>query len=250
MTKITSWPVAKLIAHRGASVIAPENTLVALEKARELGATWVEADVRLTLDNELIVFHDATLDRTTNGRGLVRITPYSVIAHLDAGSWFSPQYAGEKVPTLAQWLQAAAKLELGIVLDLKGGWQQAKRLADLVSVALSRYWGSHLLQPIISSDNPVCLRAMAAQQLGYELAYIMRGKKSGWVKRIKQLHCIAVHLDHEFISERWLHQLKEQRLHIAAYTVNDPLRAQQLFMWGVDSVFTDNPLLLTEGKAH
>src|SRR5476651_1884741 len=105
MKNYKPWPVSKLIAHRGASAVAPENTLIALEKAHELGAAWIEADVRLTLDNEVIIFHDDTLNRCTNGRGLVRKTPYSVIAGLDAGSWFSPAYAGEKVSTLDQWLQ-------------------------------------------------------------------------------------------------------------------------------------------------
>lgn len=239
----TQWPVAKIIAHRGASSVAPENTLAALQKAFELGATWVEADVRLTLDNQPVIFHDADLSRCTNGRGPVRKTPYAVIAGLDAGSWFNPQYAGEKVPTLDQWLQAAARQGCGVILDLKGGWRDAKQLADQVSVALSRHWRSDLPRPLISSDSPACLRAVAAHQLGWNLAYIMQKQKRGWVKVVEKLHCVAVHLDHEFLSERWLNQLKKHKLHIAAYTVNDPVRAQQLFDWGIESVFTDDPRL-------
>ncbi len=124
MMKNKPWPVTQLIAHRGASAIAPENTLAALEKAHEMGMAWVEADVRLTLDNEVIVFHDEKLDRCTNGQGLVKKTSYEIIAKLDAGSWFSDHYAGEKVPRLEQWLTVAAKLGLGIILDLKAKEQR------------------------------------------------------------------------------------------------------------------------------
>lgn len=247
----TPWPVSKLIAHRGACAVAPENTLAALYKASELGASWIEADVRLTLDNEAVIFHDSTLERCTNGRGLVRKTPYEVITGLDAGSWFGAKYAGEKVPTLDQWLQAAAKLKCGIILDLKGSWHEAKRLADHVSVSLSRYWRSDLPRPFISSESVSCLRAVAAHQLGWNLAYIMQQERRGWEKIVERLDCIAVHIDHQFISERWLNQLKKQQVHIAAYTVNDPVRAQQLFDWGIESIFTDDPRLLTgAGQAH
>jgi glycerophosphoryl diester phosphodiesterase len=237
------WPIAKFIAHRGASAVAPENTLASLTKAQDVGAAWIEADVRLTLDGEAVIFHDADLERCTNGRGLVRKTHYSIIADLDAGSWFSAQYAGEKVPTLDQWLQAAAKGGSGVILDLKAGRLDAKRLADHVSTSLARYWHDDLPRPLISSDSAACLRAAAAQKLDWKLAYIMPREHGNWQKIVDELPCIAVHLDHQAISERWLKLLKQKQLHIAAYTVNDPLRAQQLFDWGIDSVFTDDPRL-------
>lgn len=250
MTKHNPWHVAKIIAHRGASAIAPENTLAALVRAHELGATWIEADVRLTLDGEAVIFHDADLDRCTNGRGLVRKTQYSIIASLDAGSWFSPQYAGERIPTLDEWLQAAAQRGLGIILDLKGSWHEAKRLADHVSVSLARHWHGKLPRPLISSESVSCLKAIKAQQLEWDLAYIMQRERGRWIKVVEQLRCIAVHVDHQYLSEHWLNQLKKHGLHIAAYTVNDPLRAQQLFDWGIESVFSDDPCLGSHGAGH
>lgn len=244
MKEKNNWLVSPVIAHRGASAIAPENTLAALRKAHELGSTWVEADVRLTLDGEVVVFHDTNFERCTNGRGLVRKTPYAVIADLDAGSWFSPQYAGEQIPTLDQWLQCAAELKMGIILDLKAGRLDARRLADLVTVSLSRHWHGELPKPILSSEVPACLKVLAATQLGWDLAYIMRDDRGSWKKLVKDTQCVAVHLDHQYLSDRWLQQLKELKLHVAAYTVNDPLRARQLFDWGVESVFSDDPQLL------
>lgn len=246
----TPWPVAKLIAHRGASAVAPENTLSALLKAKELGATWVEADVRLTLDGEAVMFHDDSLERCTNGRGLVRKTPYDVIAALDAGSWFSPKFAAEKVPTLDQWLPVAAAQGLGIVLNLHPNLFAVRRLADHVITSISRYWRNDLPLPVIVSESAACLRRIYTQQLGWGLGYVMPEEHRGWKKTVSQYHCSAVLVDHQFISDRWLGELKKQKLHIAAYTVNDPLRAQQLLDWGIHHILTDDPRLLTGGGGH
>lgn len=247
MVEKSPWPVAKIIAHRGASAVAPENTLSALIKAKELGATWVQADVRLTLDDEAVIFHDDTLERCTNGRGLVRKTQYAIIRGLDAGSWFSHRYSGEKIPTLDHWLQAAAAAQLGIILNLHSTWFGVRRLTDHVVSSLSRYWRGDLPQPLIASESVSCLKRITALQLGWNLAYVMPEERRGWQKIVREYRCLAVHIDHQFISERWLQELKQQKLYIAAYTVNDPHRAEQLFDLGIDSVFTDDPRLLTPG---
>lgn len=243
MVKNNIWQVSKFIAHRGASAVTPENTIASLTKAYEIGAQWVEADVRLTLDGEAIIFHDSTLERCTNGRGSVRRTPFAVIAELDAGSWFSAQYAGEKIPTLNQWLQTAASLGCGIILDLKCTRFEIKRLVDHVAASLARFWKADLPRPILSSDSAACLKALYMQKLDWDLAYIMKQEHRNWKKVVDSYECLSIHLDHQFISERWLKQLIEKKIHLAAYTVNDLLRAQQLFDWGVESVFTDDPRL-------
>lgn len=106
-----SSPTAGLIrgnpivaAHRGASRSAPENTLVAFEKALALGAKGIELDVQMTADGEIVVFHDWTLERTTNGTGLLRNHTLSALRSLDAGSWFSPEFAQAKVPLFEEVL--------------------------------------------------------------------------------------------------------------------------------------------------
>lgn len=245
MIKNNVWNVPQLIAHRGVCAFAPENTLASLTKARDMGASWVEADVRLTRDGEAIMFHDAKLNRCTNGRGLVSGTPYAVIATLDAGGWFSPKYAGEKVPTLDEWLIRAAQLSLGIVLDLKGTRFEAKRLAERVRVALARHWPATLPNPLISSESVPCLRAIAAYKMNWNVGYITSHERGRWPQVVDELQCISVHLNHHYLSARWIALLKERGLRIAAYTVNDPERAKQLFDWGIDSIFTDNLLVET-----
>lgn len=123
----------KIVAHRGAAVKAPENTLPAFELARRLGADGVELDVQATADGEVIVFHDMTLDRTTDGTGPVFATPWATVEQLDAGAWFDPRHAGTPVPRLADVL-ALTGLELEI--ELKGfGAAFLDRVLETVAAA-------------------------------------------------------------------------------------------------------------------
>ncbi|MCA9069576.1 MAG: exo-alpha-sialidase [Planctomycetaceae bacterium] len=111
--------VRQIIAHRGSSVDRPENTLASLKRAIEAGATAVEVDVRTTKDGELVMLHDATLDRTTNGVGPVAEKTWAEVKELDAGSWFDPKYRQERVPTLQEVL-IEARDKIDVLLDLKG----------------------------------------------------------------------------------------------------------------------------------
>lgn len=108
-----------MAGHRGYSAGAPENTLVAFRRAREIGGKGVtcETDLALTRDGEMILIHDETVDRTTDGHGLVRNMDYSEIAKLDAGRWFSNEFTGERIPLLRDTLRLAR--ELGIIYQLE-----------------------------------------------------------------------------------------------------------------------------------
>ncbi|MCM3401698.1 glycerophosphodiester phosphodiesterase family protein [Cytobacillus oceanisediminis] len=106
------------IAHRGASALAPENTLAAFEKAIELGFDYIELDVRLSKDKQLVVIHDANVMRTTDGEGLIEDLTVKEIKKLDAGSWFSPAYAGERIPLLNEVLKEVSG-KTGIIIEMK-----------------------------------------------------------------------------------------------------------------------------------
>ena len=105
--------IPRLIGHRGAAAAAPENTLASLRKAKELGASWVEFDVKLTRDGCPVLIHDERLERTTSGRGEVALTTLEELQKLDAGGWFAPAFRGERVPTLEAALALCAELGLG-----------------------------------------------------------------------------------------------------------------------------------------
>lgn len=127
-----------IIAHRGASGEAPENTMAAFRLAVEQGADMVETDVHLTADGMLVAIHDATLDRTTSGRGFVKDYPLDQIRALDAGSWFSPEYAGERVPTLEELLEWASG-RIPVCVEIKNGPIYYPEIEARVIEALRRH---------------------------------------------------------------------------------------------------------------
>jgi len=118
-----------IIAHRGANKFAPENTLPAYLKAIEMKLDYMEVDARITKDGRLVSMHDSRVDRTMNGRGLVRELTAEEIRRLDAGSWFGPEFAGVKVPFVEEIFEAAAG-KIGIYLDLKDA--PMKMIVDLI----------------------------------------------------------------------------------------------------------------------
>ncbi len=147
-----------VIAHRGYSAVAPENTLPAFAAAVAAGADWVELDVRTTADGVPVVIHDRTLDRTTAGTGPVADCPAGDLATLDAGSWFSPAYAGVPVPTLAAALDLLDRAGTRILLEIKPPATGAEVEAVVAQVAGRGLTARTILQSI---DDDV-LRAAAA----------------------------------------------------------------------------------------
>lgn len=140
-----------VIAHRGVLAAAPENTLVGFERAIQQGADWIELDVHQTADQQLVVIHDETVDRTTNGSGLVAHKTLGELQVLDAGSWMNYRFAGERIPTLADVL-ALIRGRVGVVIEVKAGsrsypgielrlvelLQRTRRLDDTIIISADR----------------------------------------------------------------------------------------------------------------
>lgn len=125
------WPGIKVVAHRGGVGLGvPENTLPAIERAIEVGAQLIEIDIRETKDGHLVLMHDSTVDRTTDGSGAVNRMTLEEIRQLDAGSWLGPEFAGTRVPTLEEALEAM-KGRIDPDLDFKAG--DLQKLADIVN---------------------------------------------------------------------------------------------------------------------
>ncbi len=132
------------IGHRGGSALAPENTPACFERAIALGADYVEIDVRVTRDGRFVLMHDGAIDRTTNGSGPVAGLDFAAIRALDAGGWFAPEYAGQRVPTLAEAL-ALCRGRIGVYLDHKEG--PIARIARLIREAA-------MLDHVVIYDGP------------------------------------------------------------------------------------------------
>lgn len=236
--------LSRIIAHRGASLVAPENTLAAIRLAKELGAQWVEFDVMLTRDHHPIIMHDEKLNRTTNGRGRVSNTSANVIQTLDAGRWFSDEFMGESVPSFVEMLLCCAELGLGMNIELKASPFNAKLLAQQVVVALACHWRADLPMPLISSASKHCLQEIYLRAPQYPLGLISDFWKSNIHHTLEKLHCVSLHINHKRLTPERCEHIKKQGYFLLAYTVNKKLHAQELFGWGVDAVFTDDPLLL------
>jgi glycerophosphoryl diester phosphodiesterase len=146
--------------HRGHSIATPENTLAALRFAREAGATSCEIDLVLSADDEIMLAHDLTLDRTTSGRGLIATKSAAEIRRLDAGSWFRPEFTGERMPTLREVLAWSLPAGLGLVAEIKER-QRIGRLVERLGTLLEET-GALAEVVLISFDHVDLLRAKDA----------------------------------------------------------------------------------------
>lgn len=230
----------KIIGHRGASGCAPENTLVSIARAVELGAQAVEFDATISQDGTAIVMHDYNVDRCSNGSGPVVLKTLDEVQALDAGSWFDESFSGERIPTLHDALGLVVEKGLRLNLELKPtlGWEEPT--ARAAAQALRGTWPQD--RPIlVSSMSPQALDAFRAQMPGVALGLITYAIPENWHQRMKQHHCVALHCHHDFVTYDLVQEVHATGARLHVYTVNDEAKAKVLFAMGVDAVFTDYP---------
>lgn len=231
----------RVIAHRGASSYAPENTLAAFALAAEQGAAAVECDAKLTRDGAVILMHDDKLDRTSSGRGAVRRFDLKAIRALDAGRWFDARFAGERVPTLAEALAQWAALDLLPQIEIKPCPGRAAETGTAVARETARLWPKRLPRPLLSSFAMKSLEAARDAAPSLPRAWLTERLPLDWKRRAERLGCVALHCNQKYLTEAKARRVKDAGLALRCYTVNDPDRAKRLFAWGVDAVFTDCP---------
>ena len=233
--------VPAVIGHRGAAGHAPENTVVSIRKAAELGARWVEFDVKLTLDRELILFHDDTLDRTTDAKGAIAVRTFSEIRALDAGAWYQKRFAGTRVPTLGEALDELAVLGLGANVEIKPSPGQEVETGQAVAHFLRNRWPSRLPAPVLSSFKMESLAAARTVAPEIERAALFFRLPDDWQRQVLALGAKAVHASEKHMTRDKAARVQKEGFALRCYTVNDAKRAETLFDWGVEAVFTDYP---------
>jgi glycerophosphoryl diester phosphodiesterase len=233
-----------VIGHRGAAGCAPENTLAGLRRAKALECRWVEFDVRLTADREPILLHDDRLARTTDGRGQAARLPFAALRRHDAGGWFAPEFAGERIPTLAEAVALLAELELGANIELKAGRGNAADTGMVVAGALDRLWPPHMPAPLLSSFSPEALAAARPHASQFARGMLFRRVPRDWRERAETLGCVSIHADHRRLAPTIVAEIRESGYCLLAYTVNAPARARVLLNWGVTSVISDVPHII------
>lgn len=234
------------LAHRGASYEAPPNTLSAFLLAAELGADGIEFDVQLSKDGQPVVIHDFAVDATTNGHGWVYDKTLAELQALDAGSWFDPMFAGERIPTLAEVLDAVGS-RLLLNVELKTPGARDRGLAVVVVRSLAER--GLLDRAVISSFNPLAiwqvkrLERRAATGLLYagDLPFFLR---RAWFRFL--VRPSALHPHYKLVDGASVRRAKWQGYRVNAWTVDDLSDMWQLVWHGVDGIITNRPDLLRE----
>lgn len=223
--------------HRGASALAPENTFAAFLLAVRGGCDWIETDVRLTADGVPILLHDPDLDRTTTGQGPVARVGLAAVLRLDAGSWFSRAFRGERVPTLDEALEWA-RGRCGLNLEIK----EEDQIDELVRQLRRRFVGSGGLDRILfSSFRASDLRRLRAALPHARLAWLASRSVRGLKRLDTAVRLSALHPRESLVTPRLRSRSQRMGLALHTWVVNRPRRLAALKALGVDGVMTDDP---------
>lgn len=243
-----SQPV--IFGHRGASAHAPENTLAAFELAVAQNADAIELDAKLSADGQVVVIHDATVDRTTGGHGRVKDLTFSQLRALDAGSFFSESYRGEKIPALEEVFEAVGTRTF-INVELTNYTTPRDGLVETVCKLVKKF----------ELQKRVMFSSFFASNLAKARAYLpdvpsgllaLNGFLGAWARsfgfafgRYQALHPHLTDVTPQQVQR--VHRLN-RRIHV--WTVNAAEDMRRLFHWGVDAIFTDDPQLAVQVRSQ
>ncbi|MFZ7132210.1 MAG: glycerophosphodiester phosphodiesterase [Eubacteriales bacterium] len=231
--------MTKILAHRGASGYCPENTMKAFEKALMLSADGLELDIHLTKDQRLVVIHDFTLNRTTNGKGLIKDVTYRELCSLDAGSWFSPQFRNEKIPLLKDVFHLVDNIEHTINIEIKAGNRYYPSIEELILEEIHKWAKCNI---ILSSFDHFALRNIKLNDpdkttgILYEASFIDICNYA-----IDKVNADALHPNYMTLDKDLFQNAKKNCLQINPYTVDHPLTMKNLINLGVDHLITNYP---------
>lgn len=227
----------KILAHRGTSLTAPENTLPAFEAAVKQGLAGIELDVQMSKDGHLIVIHDERVDRTTNGKGLVKDMTLEEIKSLDAGSWFAEKYVGVKIPVLEEVLEIVGNRESILNIELKSGIIQYPGLEERVFKAVKKY---NLLDRVIfSSFNHYSLLKINEFSDKAKIGVLYyAGLVDPW-EYGRKLKAYSLHPFFPSVTEQMVKQCLKHGMKVIPFTVNDKETAKRLIDYGVEYLIMD-----------
>jgi glycerophosphoryl diester phosphodiesterase len=247
---VTAWLdfTPPVIGHRGACGYRPENTMSSFIKAQQLGIKWVEFDVRLSACHEAILLHDHTLDRTSNGRGYVEKHPYHYLQTLDAGSWFGAEFKNERILRLNEVLSYLASQGMAANIEIKPYPGHEVEIVQKVLNIVEPYLAQQQLPLIFSSFSLPVVKRLRQLSSSILLGFLMDEWLDDWQALSAQYHCVSLHLNQAIVTETIANQIKQAGKYLLCYTVNDYDRAQELYAWGVDAVFSDFPDRVIKAK--
>lgn len=229
----------KVMGHRGAAKIAPENTLAAISAAAKAGTQWVEIDVTLAADG-LVIFHDDTLDRCSNGQGLVKEKTLAELKNLDAGSWFNEAFLNEGIPTLVEALLHIQALGLSLNLEIKYEQEDVDSIVPDVMAALAEYWHDKS-KLCISSFNEAVLVRVRCIDSDLRLGQLYDDIPANWPETLANIQAFSLNCDYSLLNKATALAIKEAGYLLFCYTANEPDLVKEHWSWGMDAVITDDP---------
>ena len=236
------------IGHRGAAAECPENTLASFARAIDLGADMIECDLQLTGDGTVVIFHDWTLERTTNGSGIVRELPLDAIRCLDAGSWRDARFAGECVPTLDETLDGVLpSAQLNLELKCRGPRSDARALAEAAVDAVARRQAFDRI--VVSSFDGACLEEVRAVSAEARIGVLWNDATFPQAfERADLVSAMALHPRAATVTPAVIDEAHARGLRVYTWTVNPLDEILRLVGQGVDGVISDHPGRLAEAR--
>ena len=239
-----------IAAHRGASTYAPENTMAAFRLAWAMGADCIELDVRATRDGRLIALHDKTVDRTTDGKGKVNDLSFREIRGLDAGGWFSPAFAGERIPSLEEVLDAFGG-RVCLILELKQPSAHPGIEEELAHLLAGRGLDRPERGPVvIQSFDTGSLRRMRKLLPDAAIAVLVRPRQRVTANELDEYRRFAdaVHLPGASARKAVIRRIRSRGLAVMVWNVRGERRLRRLLRYGVDGVLTNDPMMFAEAR--
>ena len=226
------------IAHRGASGIAPENTLAAFKKAIEIGVDAIELDLHGTADGEIVVIHDSSLDRTTDMSGPIKQTTLETIKQADAGAWFNSQFEGEQVPTLAEALECITDKAIA-VLEIKD--------TSIAEAVVENVREMNVLEmTIIISFHTSVLQTVRALEPRIPTGWLI-GSRNGHThpiqlcQQLSSLGSSLLNVNHQLITAEFAYEIRRRGISLWSWTVDNTDRMRQMLDFGVQGITSNYP---------
>jgi len=238
----------RIVAHRGASRAAPENTLAAFRLASRQGACWVEFDVSLLGDGTAVLHHDSTLERCTDATGSLDRLTAAGLAGIDAGRWFGARFTGEPLATLEQALDLIGETGLSANLEMTPHGGPPEPIARAVVEALcSRPWTRTRI--LVSSYSLDALKALRRLMPDQPLAALYYDPPADWPEALAALGACSLHIRHKYLTPEILSLARAHGVHVRVYAINDPPRMEPFRADGLTGVITDHPPLFLDDPA-
>lgn len=257
-----SWPYPRWIAHRGAGKLAPENTLAAFRQGLACGFRMFECDVKLSADGIPYLLHDATLERSTNAEFRWKAAgsapdlsggahPWSALSQLDAGSWHSPAFTGEPLPTLEAIARFCIANHCQLNIEIKATPGMERQTGEQVARHAAMLWQGQNAKPLLSSFAPESLQGALASQPELPRALLIDTLQTqSWRQCLQQaqaLQCQALVCNFRLWDADTTSQADAAGLYCLSYTVNQEEEARRLEALGVVGIITDRVDLLGPG---